>query len=90
MAESFAIARFKARLQPPAKPPEPPKPLTPEERAALLMRAVTMTEIRQVAQQLKVPFEVAYRERKQLYARRSVLDWIDILGGRGDEPPQGK
>lgn len=78
--ESFANARFKARLTTPPKPR--PVALSPEERAVLLMRAVTMDEIKDVARRLGVPFGVAYRDRKQLYARRPMSDWCDILGGR--------
>jgi hypothetical protein len=80
MAESFALARFKARLTAPPKPRA--RQLTPEERAALLMRAVTMAEIRQVAAQLDMSFGAAYRERRRLYARTPVSDWPDILMGR--------
>jgi hypothetical protein len=75
MADGFAMARFKARLLAPAKSRE----LTPEERATLLMRAVTMDEIRAVATQLGIPFGVAYRERRRLYERCPLDHWVETL-----------
>jgi hypothetical protein len=76
MADSFAIARFKARLTP-RKPK--PAPLTPEEREQLLMRAVTMAEIKAVARVLGLTFNTAYRERVRLY-RRSPDQWPQVAG----------
>jgi hypothetical protein len=75
MADGFAMERFKARLLAPPKP----APLTSEERAALLMRAVTMVEIKAVARTLGLTFNTAYRERARLYERRPMHEWPEII-----------
>jgi hypothetical protein len=71
MADAFAMERFKARLLPPSTNPAPVyRGLSPEERVRLLMKAVTMSEIREVADRLGLSFRDAYQERARLYARR--------------------
>lgn len=69
--ESFAVARFRARLTP-HRPPTvtPPREWTPEERADLLLRTVTMSEIKGVAAILRISFNEAYRERARLFEER--------------------
>jgi hypothetical protein len=70
MADSFALARYRARLVSPLPTgPKPPR-RTPEERAALLMGAVSMDEIKRASQVLGLTFNEAYRERARLYDER--------------------
>lgn len=76
MPDSFAMARFKARLT--RSPPK--RPLTPEERERLLMSAITMAEIRDAARQLGLTFSTAYRERTRLY-RRPPDQWPQVTSG---------
>ena len=94
MTDSFALARFKARMLPPGAPPPPPpapRKRTPAERALLLMEAVTMAEIRSAAQLLGLTFNEAYWERARLYDRPvfvvfnalvppKVVDLSDLAG----------
>jgi hypothetical protein len=83
MADSFAMERFKARLVPPAPARAAPpvrrtSPLEDHE-VALLMRAVTMDEIRSAARALGLTFSTAYRERARLYATRPMYEWSEII-----------
>jgi hypothetical protein len=64
MADSYRMARYKASLL----PPKLRVVYTEEQAATLLMRAVTMEEIRQVARLLAMTFSEAYKRREQLYA----------------------
>jgi hypothetical protein len=71
MADTFAMARFKARLLPTSpQGPKPPRKRTPEEREALLMGAVSMDEIHRAAEMLGLSFKEAYRARARLYRER--------------------
>lgn len=78
MADSFAMERFRARMLPPAKPAPVYVGLPTEERAQLLMRAVTMAEIRAAAQRCGLTFHEAYQERARLYRKRPLSDWPGI------------
>jgi hypothetical protein len=73
MADSFAIARLKARLAPHTNG-RGVYARTPEERAELLVRAVTMAEIAEVARLLGLTFREAYRQRAELY-QRPLSQW---------------
>jgi hypothetical protein len=74
MDSSHGAVRFNGRLLPPASPP--PRWRTPEERASLLYHAITMAEIRGVADLLGLTFNEAYQERAIVYQSRvPVLRW---------------
>lgn len=47
-----------------------PQEWSPAEREAMLLRTKTMDEIRDAAAWLGVPFNVAYRERADIWRRR--------------------
>jgi hypothetical protein len=68
MDGSYAVARYKARMLTPAKARKLRH--TPEQRADLLMRAVTMDEIAHAGQLLGLTFREAYRERARLFETR--------------------
>jgi hypothetical protein len=72
MPDDYRIARFKAYLVKksiPSKRMEPVK-YTPEEVAEMLMDAVSMQDIKDVAAILGLTFNEAYAERKRLYKAR--------------------
>ena len=73
MADSFALARFKARLAPHSKA-RGVYTWTPEERESLLARSVTMAEISEVARLLGLTFKEAYQQRALLY-QRPLSEW---------------
>ena len=84
MADTFAMARFRAQLlRREVLAPQPAKPVTPtaqevaELRVDILMRAVTMAEIAEAAQLLGLTFKEAYQQRARLY-RRSPLEWVQV------------
>lgn len=70
MADSYRMARFRASLV-----PRPPLKVvkhtyTDEQRDTMLLKTVTMDEIRQVASLLGLTFKEAYAQRDELYRRR--------------------
>jgi hypothetical protein len=86
MPESFVVARYRAMLNGRAPGPvavsakpeprvlpelQPPGPAyMPEVAARLLMKAVSMSEIREAANLLGLTFHEAYVERARLYKVR--------------------
>jgi hypothetical protein len=74
MADSFAVVRYRAMLHG-RRPGPPPKLVKPfvyddDERARMLIKAVTMHEIHAAAELLGLSFKEAYAERKRLYKER--------------------
>lgn len=71
MTDSYAQARFRAKVIERKPPPARAAYVrSPEQVAALLLGTVTMNEIRVAGQMLGLTFREAYAERARLYEAR--------------------